>query len=139
MLSFNSGRGHYVGRCWAVGSQGPSYKVEREAGEMARTRVERLRDLVEVIEHLPASPERDRLLSEARARAVDVDTGVTPRAMLPLREPAPVPAPPRPPRPERVGSIVPMLRPLPPGAVAFTRPAVTVSRSAHVEESLAGG
>jgi hypothetical protein len=95
---------------------------------MARTRVERLRDLVETIERLPVSPERDRLLSEARARAVDVDTGVTPRAMLPLREPAPAPARPVPPRRERVASIVPTLRPLPPGAVAFSRPALSVDR-----------
>ena|SRR5688500_8130083 len=100
---------------------------------MARTRVERLRALVEIIEHLPMSPERDRLLDEVRARAVDVDTGVTPRALLPWREPARAPARPRPPRRERVASIKPMLRPLPPGAVTFSRPAVTVSRSKHAE------
>ena len=55
-------------------------------------RVKRLRDLVAQMELLPASPERDRMLSEFRSRAVDVDTGVQPRAILPLREPAPVPA-----------------------------------------------
>ena len=44
---------------------------------------------------LPESPDRDRLLSEVRSRAVDLDTGVTPRAMLPLREPAPVLVAPR--------------------------------------------
>jgi hypothetical protein len=59
-------------------------------------RVERLRDLVEEIERLPVSPVRDRLLNEVRSRAVDVDTGVTPRAMLPMREPAPPPEPARP-------------------------------------------
>jgi hypothetical protein len=106
---------------------------------MARTRVERLRDLVQVIERLPVSPERDRLLSEVRARAVDVDTGVRPRAMLPLREPAPAPARPRSPTPERVASIIPALRPLPPGAVAFSRPAFRCGCSTHVDESLAGG
>jgi hypothetical protein len=47
--------------------------------------------MVERIERLPASEARDRLLSEVRSRAVDVDTGVTPRAMLPLCEPAPPP------------------------------------------------
>jgi len=52
-------------------------------------RVKRLNDMADRIERLPASEARDRLLSEVRSRAVDVDTGVTPRAMLPLREPAP--------------------------------------------------
>ncbi len=54
-------------------------------------RIQRLRDMVAQIERLPESPERDRLLSEVRSRAVDVDTGVSPRAMLPLREPPPPP------------------------------------------------
>jgi hypothetical protein len=42
----------------------------------------RLKQLVERLEQLPASPERDRVISEVRSRAVDLDTGVTPRAML---------------------------------------------------------
>ena len=54
-------------------------------------RVKRLRDLIAEIELLPVSPERDRLLSEFRSRAVDVDTGVAPRAMLPMAESAPEP------------------------------------------------
>ena len=52
-------------------------------------RVERLKHLIAEIELLPVSPERERLLSEFRSRAVDVDTGVAPRAMLPMSEPAP--------------------------------------------------
>ena len=56
-------------------------------------RVKRLRELVAQMELLPASPNRDRMLSELRSRAVDVDTGVKPRAILPLREPEPEPAP----------------------------------------------
>ena len=56
-------------------------------------RVQRLRDMVDQIERLPESSERDRLLSEVRSRAVDVETGVSPRAMLPLREPPPPPLP----------------------------------------------
>jgi hypothetical protein len=48
----------------------------------ARERVKRLRDLIHRLEQLPASAERDRVLAEVRARAVDVDTGETPRAML---------------------------------------------------------
>jgi len=50
-------------------------------------RVQRLRELIAQLESLPASPDRDRLLNEFRSRAVDVDTGVTPRAVLPMREP----------------------------------------------------
>ena len=48
------------------------------------SRVQRLRDLVARLEQLPASEERDRVLAEVRARTVDVDTGETPRAMLPV-------------------------------------------------------
>jgi|SRR5215207_6271064 len=55
-------------------------------------RVDRLKDMVDRIERLPASAERDRLLSEVRSRAVDLETGETPRAMLPMREPAIDPA-----------------------------------------------
>jgi hypothetical protein len=54
-------------------------------------RIKRLKELIAEIELLPASPERDRLLSEFRSRAVDVDTGVAPRAMLPMAEPVPAP------------------------------------------------
>jgi hypothetical protein len=61
---------------------------------MAAGRVKRLKDLVELLEQLPASPDRDRVLSEVRSRAVDVDTGVKPRAMLPVREPVPPRVPP---------------------------------------------
>ena len=48
------------------------------------SRVQRLRDLVARLEQLPSSEERDRVLAEVRARTVDVDTGETPRAMLPV-------------------------------------------------------
>ena len=67
---------------------------------MAVNRLKRLKDLVEQLERLPASPDRDRFLAEVRSRAVDVDTGVTPRAMLPMREPMPPPSAPKQ-RPER--------------------------------------
>lgn len=53
-------------------------------------RLQRLKDLLARIEQLPPSEERDRILSEVRARAVDVDTGETPRAMLPV-DPAVLP------------------------------------------------
>ena len=71
-------------------------------------RLERLRALVERLERLPESPERDWMLAEARARLVDVETGERPRAMRPLAadvpaalhpEPARRPAAKRPPAP----------------------------------------
>jgi hypothetical protein len=65
---------------------------------MAAERIQRLKDLIDAVMRLPESPERERLLSEVRSRAVDLDTGVTPRAMLPLREPAPSLVATRPPR-----------------------------------------
>jgi len=54
----------------------------------ADSRLKRLRDLIVEVEQMPPSPKRDRVLQEIRDRAVDVDTGVTPRAMLPV-DPAP--------------------------------------------------
>jgi hypothetical protein len=47
-------------------------------------RLERLKNLVARLEQLPGSVARDRVLGEVRARAVDLDTGFTPRAMLPV-------------------------------------------------------
>ena len=58
---------------------------------MSENRLQRLRDLVARLEQLPGSEERDRVLSEVRARAVDVDTGETPRAMLPVDVAMPLP------------------------------------------------
>jgi hypothetical protein len=91
-------------------------------------RVKRLRDLVAQIELLPVSPDRERLLSEFRSRLVDVDTGVTPRAMLPLRESAPVPDLRRPPQRDRAPSITPPPAP----AVELSRPASAAPK--NVEE-----
>jgi hypothetical protein len=47
-------------------------------------RLQRLRDLAARLEQLPASEARERMLTEVRSRAVDLDTGVKPRAMLPV-------------------------------------------------------
>jgi hypothetical protein len=47
-------------------------------------RLKRLRDLLAQLERLPPSAERERMLREVRARVVDVDTGESPRAMLPV-------------------------------------------------------
>jgi hypothetical protein len=54
---------------------------------MAAERIKRLKDLVDRLERLPASEDRDRVLRQVRSRAVDIDTGETPSAMLPVREP----------------------------------------------------
>ena len=80
---------------------------------MAADRVKRLKDLIDVVMQSPESPDRDRLLSELRSRAVDLDTGVTPREMLPLREPAPVLVAPRQPKRRAVAP------PAPPRARTF--------------------
>jgi hypothetical protein len=86
---------------------------------MAANRIKRLKDLVDRLERLPASPDRDRVLSEVRSRAVDVDTGVTPRAMLPLREPTPELVLPKRPQASRKPRTVP----LPPAsAIEVPRP-----------------
>jgi hypothetical protein len=94
---------------------------------MAANRIKRLKDLVDRLERLPASPDRDRVLSEVRSRAVDVDTGVTPRAMLPLREPTPELVLPK--RP--VASRKPRTVPLPPASpIEVPRPAKDLPRPA---------
>jgi hypothetical protein len=112
-------------------------------------RVKRLREMVDQIEQLPVSPDRDRLLSEVRSRVVDVDTGVRPRAILPLREPElapvlplrepelapvlplrepePTPVLPRPPNRDGSTSITRMAPPPPAPAVEFARSASAAS------------
>jgi hypothetical protein len=49
-----------------------------------RDRLEQLRALLVRLERMPASAERDWMLGEVRARAVDVETGVKPAAMRAL-------------------------------------------------------
>jgi hypothetical protein len=61
----------------------------------SKDRRERLKLLLDQIGRLPESPERDRMLWEIRSRAVDLDTGVSPRAMVPVQ--APILGPRRPP------------------------------------------
>jgi hypothetical protein len=46
-----------------------------------RQRLDQLRVLLDRVERLPTSTEREWMLSEVRARAVDVETGVRPRPM----------------------------------------------------------
>ena len=98
-------------------------------------RVQRLRDMVDQIERLPESPDRDRLLSEVRSRAVDVDTGVTPRAMLPLREPAPAPVLPRPGKRDKARVIRRVVPWTPTPAVESARPNSAAGTSKTPEQS----
>jgi hypothetical protein len=101
---------------------------------MAAKRIKRLKDLVDLLERLPASPDRDRVLSEVRSRAVDLDTGVTPRAMLPVREPAPPPVLPKPPK--RASSIT-WTAPAPPApAVAFAHSSFALGLSKDLEQTV---
>jgi hypothetical protein len=98
-------------------------------------RVKRLRDLIAQIELLPVSPDRDRLLSEFRSRAVDLDTGVTPRAMLPLREPEPAPVlDDRPPPLERSRSATRLTPPAPAPAVEPAAPADAAGSAEHLDD-----
>jgi hypothetical protein len=101
---------------------------------VAGRRVKRLRDLVAQIELLPVSPDRDRLLSEFRSRAVDVDTGETPRAILPLREPAPAPLLHRPPQDDRAPGMRRMRPPPAAPAVELACPAYAATRSKNLDD-----
>jgi hypothetical protein len=47
-------------------------------------RLAQLRALLNRLERMPASPDRDHMLAEVRSRAVDLDTGIAPRPMRPL-------------------------------------------------------
>jgi len=89
---------------------------------MAAERVKRLKDLMDVLLRLPESPDRDRLLSEVRSRAVDLDTGVAPRAMLPMREPAPAPVASMRPKRPRLGRVALAAQPQPARAAAPALP-----------------
>jgi hypothetical protein len=66
---------------------------------VSEERRRRLKEMLAQLERLPASPERDRMLREVRSRAVDLDTGVSPRPLLPVD--APMLGPRRPP-PQRL-------------------------------------
>jgi hypothetical protein len=63
-----------------------SYSVTNFALASEHRRAQ-LKRLLARLEQLPVSPERDRMLSEVRSRAVDLDTGVEPRAMLTVDAP----------------------------------------------------
>jgi hypothetical protein len=99
-------------------------------------RVKRLKDMVDRIERLPASEARDRLLSEVRSRAVDVDTGVTPRAMLPLREPAQPPLLRRPQKRTKTTIIRQVASQPPTPAVEPARRSATAKRGSEPQQSV---
>ena len=103
---------------------------------MAAKRVKRLKDLADLLERLPASSDRDRVLSEVRSRAVDIETGVTPHAMRPVREPAPPPVPPMQPKRDRASSTTGR-RPRPPApAVDPGHSAFATDPSKDLEQTL---
>jgi hypothetical protein len=103
---------------------------------MAAKRVKRLKDLVEMLERLPPSPDRDRVLSEVRSRAVDLDTGVTPRAMLPVREPSPPPVLPRLPKRDRASSIARTAPPPRARPIELAHSPVAHGRSKDLEQTV---
>jgi hypothetical protein len=98
-------------------------------------RLKRLRDLLDQLERLPATAERDRMLREVRGRVVDVDTGVAPSALPPVYpEESTLPAEPRPPitraagvvsatAADEVGQLRSTRRPQPPVSPTATAPA----------------
>jgi hypothetical protein len=90
----------------------------------AGDRLEHLRDLLNRLERMPASADRDWMLSEVRARAVDVETGATPAAVRPLPvEDAPVET-------ARVPAVATPVRRKPATACrAATRPTVAIPPS----------
>ena len=78
---------------WSITRAYPRELGQIDAGRLASTgasadrwgmtsaqRLKRLREMIAQLERLPATPERDRMLREVRARLVDVDTGEPPRA-----------------------------------------------------------
>src|SRR3954451_16194 len=127
-VAFRSGERALRCSSWAVHSATPADNGWAEEVRMAAKRLQRLKDLVDQLERLPASPDRDRVLAEVRSRAVDVDTGVTPRAMLPVREPTPPPLAPKP-RPERYRPRAITRTPSPARPVQQARPAAAPARA----------
>jgi hypothetical protein len=129
----DAGSGHAAARSHDVG--------ENEA-RMAANRIKRLRDLVDRLERLPASPDRDRVLMEVRSRVVDVDTGETPRAM-PVRQPMPepiahkLPTRPRPAAATRRAPCAPAPAPLMPAPIELAPlPQPSAARSPEREQPL---
>jgi hypothetical protein len=110
-------------------------------------RLTRLRALVDRIERLPASPRREWMLQEARARVVDIETGVEPRPMRMLDEEPPAP-PPEPPasggsngraakrrRPKPAPVAAPRARPHPEVPARQVPPPVSETAPARIEGS----
>jgi hypothetical protein len=104
-----------------------------------RQRMKRLRQMVERVERLPVSPDRDRLLNEVRSRAVDVETGVTPRAILPMREPvslwASAPTLPGPPKRHKATSSMRLAPPPPVRRVESARAVCAGTPASNLGES----
>src|SRR3954454_12987001 len=58
--------------------------IFRGAALNDRDRLEQLRGLLDRLERMPASADRDWMLAEVRGRAVDVETGVRPASVRAL-------------------------------------------------------
>ena len=106
-------------------------------------RLKRLRDLLDQLERLPPSADRERMLREVRARVVDVDTGESPRAMLPVdldAVPTADPGPPaRPaPRPASRPRTVSAPKPAAPIRVAPREPVARTSTDVPADRPPAG-
>jgi hypothetical protein len=59
----------------------PTQRSPRDFRMNGRDRLEQLRGMLDRLERMPASPERDWLLAEVRVRTVDVETGAPPAPM----------------------------------------------------------
>jgi hypothetical protein len=97
----------------------------------ASERLKRLKDLVDQLERLPPSAQRDRLLADARGRFVDVDTGEEPG---PMRVPEPPPPPAAPPFARPASPARPPRPAAPPAPAAPGRPAPSVPPPARPAE-----
>jgi hypothetical protein len=95
-----------------------------------------LRELLAQIERLPESAESDRMLREVRARIVDLDTGVTPRAMLPVDQDPALASVPEPPM-ARAARVLPSPRRKPAPDAPSRVVAPTVSSAADDRDWLA--
>jgi hypothetical protein len=58
-----------------------------------RDRLKQLDVLIDRLERMPASPDRDWMMAEVRARKVDVETGAQPGPVRPRYDEAPLPIP----------------------------------------------
>jgi hypothetical protein len=112
----------------------------RRSSHGSDLRLDRLRDLAAQLERLPSSRERDFMIKEIRARAVDVETGETPSALRTLEPETPQapPAPAKARRPREAACPVPEPAPVT-VAIAKPEPAPEPAPKPAFEVVLGGG